>query len=198
MMERGYLTLTRVRGVPLRVHWTLPLGALLFSGGRVAPGLWLGLLLIVALHEAGHALLVHRAGLVYLGVDLSGFGGRCRWVGQPTAIQRAWIAWGGVLAQLVLLATTLASIALFGAPGSPFLADLTYALVTTNLILVALNLVPLKPLDGAEAWPLFRHLASERARRRKWKKKLTQPAPQTLREALAEADREARERDGRG
>lgn len=75
MMDRGYLTLMRVRGVPLRLHWTLPLGALLLSGGRLEPGLWLGIVLVIALHEAGHALVVHRAGLVNLGVDLTASAG---------------------------------------------------------------------------------------------------------------------------
>ncbi len=194
-MERGYLTLMRVRGVPVRAHWTLPLGALLFSGGRIAPGLWLGLLLVVLLHEAGHALIVSRVRLVNLGVDLTGFGGRCRWAGHPTEIQRALIAWGGVLAQLVVLALALAARAILGAPSTPLLSDLVDALITTNAILIAINLIPMKPLDGAEAWPLFGHLARERARRRKWKQKLSHP--QTLREALADADRESRERDGR-
>src|SRR5690606_38943391 len=66
MLERGYFTLFSVCGVPVRAHWTLPLGALLLSGGRMAPGLWLGVLLVIALHEAGHALLVHRYRLVNL------------------------------------------------------------------------------------------------------------------------------------
>lgn len=189
-MEGGYLTIMRVRGVPVRLHWTLPLGALLFSGGRVAPGLWLGLVLVVALHEAGHALVVHRAGLVNLGVDLTGFGGRCRWAGYPSEIQRALVAWGGVLAQLALLVVTLVSVWIVGSPEAPFLSDLVHAFSTTNAILIALNLIPLKPFDGAEAWPLFGHLARERARRREWKRKLSRP--QTLREALDEADERKR------
>jgi Zn-dependent protease len=186
MMERGYLTLFRVRGVPVRAHWTLPLGALLLSGGRVAPGLWVGVLLVVALHEVGHALLVHRFGLVNLGLDLTGFVGRCRWAGHPSEVQRAAIAWGGVLAQLALLIPAIAVALFVPLPQSAFLADLLEAFTRTNAILIAFNLIPIKPLDGAEAWPLFGHLRRRRARVAKWKQKL---APQTLREALDEADR---------
>ncbi len=194
MMDRGYWTVMRVRGVPIRLHWTLPLGALLFSGGRIAPGLWLGIFLVIALHEAGHAALVHRAGLVNLGVDLTGFGGRCRWAGSPTRVQRAVIAWGGVLAQLALFVLTVVAVAIFGAPRSAFLADLVGAFELTNLLLVAINLIPLKPLDGAEAWSLFGLLARRRRPRRRPPKK---PAkPQTLGEALADADRQAREERG--
>lgn len=190
MFERGYLTLFRVRGVPVRAHWTLPLGALLLSGGRMAPGLWLGVLLVIALHEAGHALLVHRARLVNLGVDLTGFGGRCRWTGRPSEVQRSVIAWGGVLAQLALLIPALLVAWLAGPSESAFAAHLLEAFTRINAILIVLNLLPFQPLDGAEAWPLFGHLRRARANERRWKEKLARP--QTLREALDEADRERR------
>jgi Zn-dependent protease len=32
----------------------------------------------------------------------------------------------------------------------------TSTLTTTNLIVIALNLLPVRPFDGAEAWQLFR------------------------------------------
>jgi Zn-dependent protease len=175
MMERGYLSVGRLFGVPLRLHWTLPLGALLLSGGRLAPGLWVGVLVILLAHEAGHALLVRRVGLTNLGIDLTGIGGRCRFAGHATPRQRSIVAWGGVLVQLAILVPALA-VSLFVDVPPGFAADLLHALTRANAILLAVNLLPVEPLDGAEAWRLFRHL---RARRRK----------ETLREALAEADR---------
>lgn len=187
MLERGYFTLFSVRGVPVRAHWTLPLGALLLSGGRLAPGIWLGVLLVVALHEAGHAFFVHRFRLVNLGVDLTGFGGRCRWAGYPSEVERAAIAWGGVLAQLALLLPAVVVAWLLPPLGSPFVTQLLDAFTRINAILIAINLLPIPPLDGAEAWPLFKHLARARSRKQKWKRKLREP--QTLREALDEADR---------
>lgn len=198
-MERGYLRLFRLRGIPIRVHWTLPLGVLFFSGGRIAPGLWLGIVALIVLHELGHAFLVHRSGLVNLGIDITGFGGRCQWAGSPTPTQRALIAWGGVLAQLALLAVTGLAVLVLGRPTTPFLADVVHAFVTTNLFLMAINLIPFRPLDGAEAWPLFGHLAKSWRRRREWKRRVTKAqkdardAPaQTLEEALREAERRGR------
>lgn len=188
MMDRGYLTLMRVRGVPLRLHWTLPLGALLLSGGRFAPGLWLGIVLVIALHEAGHALVVHRVGLVNLGVELTGFGGRCLWAGHPTPVQRALVAWGGVLAQLALFLAMVPITLLIDLPPSGFVPDLVDAFTRANAFLMIVNLLPIAPLDGKEAWPLFTHLWRDRARRRKWKQKLSKE-PQTLREAFEEAKR---------
>jgi Zn-dependent protease len=195
MFDRGYLTLLRVRGVPVRAHWSLPLAMLLVAGLRVAPGAWLGVLLVVVLHELGHAYLVHRVGLVNLGIDLTGFGGRCRWAGAPSPRDRSLVAWGGVLAQLVVLAGA-APLALWLVPSaSPFVNDLLDALTRVNLFLIVLNLIPFPPLDGAEAWPFLGHWRSERRRKRAWKDRLSRPAeeprePETLREALARADRD--------
>ena len=146
VLETGYLTLFRIRDVPVRAHWSLPIGMIFFTGGRLAPGLWLG--------------------------------------------ERALVAWGGVLAQLPILVVTLAVVAALGSPTQPFLADLVYAFTVTNAILIGLNLIPLGPLDGKEAWPLFGLWWKKRRRERRWKQKVTAPdRPQTLREALDEADR---------
>lgn len=187
MLDRGYLTLMRVRGVPVRLHWTLPLGALLLSGGRFAPGVWLGILGVILIHEVGHALLVRAVGLVNVGIDLTGFGGQCRYVGSPTPTQRSIVAWGGVLAQLVVLALAIGALAIFGAPESAFLADLAHACTRANAFLIVINLIPIRPLDGAEAWPLFAHLWRDRRRRRRWRQGFDRR--QTLREALDDADR---------
>jgi stage IV sporulation protein FB len=172
MMERGYLTLFRVRGVPLRAHWTLPIGALLFSGGRFAPGTWLGVLAIILLHELGHAFVVNRVGLVNLGIDVTGFGGATRWAGHPTPRQRALVAWGGVFAQLIVLAI-VAPIVWLAGPFGGFLGDLAYAFTYSNVFIMAFNLIPIRPFDGAEAWPLLPHLFRDWRRTRRWKKKLT-------------------------
>lgn len=175
-MERGTLRVGRLLGAPLRLHWSLPLAPLLLSGGRWAPGAWLGVLALLLLHELGHALLVRRVGLTLLGIDLSGLGGRCRFAGEPTPRQRAVVAWGGVLAQALVLAPALLVRLAFDVP--PGLGvDLLDALVRANLILIALNLLPVPPLDGAEAWRLVR-LPRRRSAR-----------GQTLRQAFDEAAR---------
>jgi len=154
VLERGYLSLGRVRGVPFRVHWTTPLGALVFGGFEFAPAFWLAFFALVVVHELGHAALARRTGNRVLGIDVTGFGGVCRWAGLPSPYDRARIAWGGVLAQALLLLPAVA-LALFTPLGTTrWGGELLGALTTTNVLLMAVNLLPFAPLDGAEAWPL--------------------------------------------
>jgi Zn-dependent protease len=169
-MRGGYLTIGRWRRAPVRLHWTLPLVALIFGQGAFAPGFWLGFVLIVLIHELGHAALVRRCRCAVVSIDVHGMGGVCRWSGDPTRIQRAWIAWGGVLAEIIALIATYAVIAVFGPPETAFTIQLAAAFTTTNIWMIAFNLLPMPPLDGAEAWKLpgllfrrWRRRAQERA-----------------------------------
>ena len=148
MLDRGYLTLARFRGAPIRLHWSLALGVLFVSGLEFAPGRWLGYVLVILLHELGHAALAKAYRMQVLEVMLHGMGGHCRYAGQPTPFERAVIASGGILAQLVILAIAL-PLSFFLVEG-PLTAGLFDALVRTNVILMVLNLIPIAPLDGAE------------------------------------------------
>jgi len=161
----GYLTLGRWRGAPVRAHWSLPLGALVFGQGRFVPGFWLGFFLLVLIHELGHAALVRRYGHRVVSIDVHALGGACCWSGEATAIDRARIAWGGVLAQGVALAIAAAAIALAGPPETALASQLAGAFTSTNVWLIAINLIPVAPLDGAEAWKLFRLLTARRRSR---------------------------------
>jgi stage IV sporulation protein FB len=152
MFENGYLEIGKVRGVPVRLHWTLPIGMLLFGG--LSPAVWLGFAALVLLHEAGHAYLVRRYRLPVRSIDLTGFGGLTRWTGATTEYQRSVIAWGGVAAQALLLVATLLVVLVTGWPTSWVGHALASVFIRTNLVIMALNLLPIPPFDGAEAWRL--------------------------------------------
>jgi Zn-dependent protease len=158
----GYLRLGRWGGAPVRAHWTIPVGAFFFGGGRVVPGFWAGFFLIVLIHELGHALVVRRSRCKVISIDVHGLGGVCRWAGEPTAIQRAKIAWGGVNAQMVALLFAAAALYALGRPEDPFGAQLAHAFTVGNVWLIGINLIPVPPLDGAEAWKLPRLLWNRR------------------------------------
>src|SRR5512138_2215541 len=140
MLKGGYLSLGRVAGARVRAHWTLPIGALIFGGGRISLGYLTGFVLLVLVHEVGHAVVIRKRGYRPTGIDLHGVGGLCRWTGDPTALDVATIAWGGVWAQGVLLVATLAATNLLGMPSERFYAELVFAFTWTNLWMMGLNL----------------------------------------------------------
>lgn len=190
---------------------------LLFGRFQFVPGFWLGYLLIVGLHEMGHAFLARRMGLTAYSIDIHALGGQCRFGGASISPwQHAVVAWGGVIAQAILLAIALA-ISIVPLAGGPFLAQLLGALIGTNLTIMLLNLAPFPPLDGAQAWrilPLWRERRERRAAKRAQARLEVQPAPrdelelgpideaavrETVKRALSEASRQARpgrRRDG--
>ena len=170
MFSKGYLTIGRFGGARIRVHWSTPIGMLVFTGflrdPRFAPGAWIGFLLVVLIHELGHAVAVALSRQRVIAVDAYALGGLCHWDGCPSPMQRAMIAWGGVIAQAVLALGTLLTLALLGQPSRVFTADLANAFLDANLWMILVNLVPVPPLDGAEAWRIVPILAARRRRRR--------------------------------
>lgn len=158
MLVDGYFRVGRLAGVDLRLHWSVPVGAIVFGGLHLEPILWLAFLGVILVHDLGHALLIRACGSRLSGVDLAGFGGQCRFRGKADALEHATIAWGGILAQGVLLVATLLLAASFGPVTGRALGLVEYAFVEVNLWIVAINLLPFPPLDGARAWRLFPEL----------------------------------------
>lgn len=158
MLVEGYFRVGRLAGVDYRLHWSVPVGALVFGSLRFEPILWLAFMGVIVVHELGHASCVKSAGFRVIGIDLTGFGGQCRWRGSANSLEHAVIAWGGVAAQVVLLLSTLAFSWVAGAPTSQWGVLVHYAFVEINLWVILMNLLPFPPLDGARAWRLFPEL----------------------------------------
>jgi Zn-dependent protease len=158
MLDNGYFRVGRLVGVELRFHWSVPVGALVFGSLRFEPVLWLAFMGVILVHELGHAALVKSLGFRVVAIDLTGFGGQCRWRGSANALEHAWVAWGGVLAQAGLLVSTLLTEALVGPPESGWGVLVSYGFININLWIIAMNLLPFPPLDGVRAWGLFREL----------------------------------------
>ncbi|HEU4579395.1 MAG TPA: hypothetical protein VFS67_14135 [Polyangiaceae bacterium] len=160
MLDRGYLRVVRLRGAELRVHWSVLAAVALAGRLRFEPVIWGGLLAVILGHQLGHALAVAVAGGTLLGLDTTGVGGSCRWRGAGSLLERAWVAWGGMLLQAVLLALALAFSEQLAA--SPAGSQLRFCFVELNLAILAVNLLPLPPLDGALAWRIFGALRDSR------------------------------------
>ncbi|MGE0328758.1 MAG: hypothetical protein AB7S68_40965 [Polyangiaceae bacterium] len=144
--------------MPIYAHFSLPLIALLAGGFEFRPYLWLGTLLVVLIHELGHVVLLRRYRLPVLALNLHGVGGDVHTNEWITPWQRCVVAWGGVLAQLSIF-VVLGGLARLKLVSHEVKAhDLYEALVGANLLIALVNLLPLPPLDGAEAWKLPRFL----------------------------------------
>lgn len=144
----------------------MALGAFIFGGYRFAPAFWLAFVLLVLIHELGHAFMARGLGHAPLGVEVTGFGGLCRWDGSRASdLHRSLVAWGGVLAQGVLWVITYVYTVVAGPPSSMAEYHIVSAFTRTNVFLILINLLPIPPLDGAQAWQLLSHLGSLRRKR---------------------------------
>jgi stage IV sporulation protein FB len=163
--EGGNLVVGKLAGIPIRLHWSTPLAFIIVGGFAFRPVLWAVTLGLILVHELGHAFVVRLVGARVVAVDVGGYGGLCHWRGDPGAVARALIAWGGVFAQLALWAAATAAL-LAWTPATSWQWEIAFALTTGNLRLAAINLLPIPPLDGSKAWPLFPALLTAFRRRR--------------------------------
>jgi Zn-dependent protease len=164
--ENGYLHIGEVLGAPVRLHWSIPIGAVVLGRFRFVPWFWAAFLVLVLIHELGHAIMVRAAKARVLSIDAHGAGGVCWWQGDVSDIWRALIAWGGVLAQAVVLACAYAWLVFVGYPTTSIGAGFADAFTNSNLWLIAINLIPIPGFDGAEAWRLFPAIVRWRRERR--------------------------------
>jgi Zn-dependent protease len=130
---------------PLRLHWSLLLGAALFCALQPRPLLLLGYGAVLLAHVLGHALGVAGTPLRVQGVLLHALGGELLGEGQVSPLRRSLIALCGVGAQAALLLVALLV---------PMPDDLREAFIRRNGVVLLLNLIPIRPLDGALAWKL--------------------------------------------
>ncbi len=151
-MANWALKIGQWRGVPIRVHASVPIGLFIFSGFRFLPVWWACSLGLVLLHEFGHTLVVRLVGARATEIMLTGFGGHCAWEGEVSPLGRAAIACGGIAAQLVLLILALLLHAFDLVPAGNSAATVLAAATMSNAWLIGVNLLPIAPLDGAEAW----------------------------------------------
>jgi len=130
---------------PLRLHWSLLPGAALFCALQPHPLLLAGYAAVLAAHVLGHALATAGTQARVDGVMLHAFGGELLGEGAVGPVRRSLIALGGVAGQAALIALAL----LLTLP-----PDLHDAFTRRNGIFLLLNLIPIRPLDGALAWKL--------------------------------------------
>jgi len=174
--RKGCLVIKLSGAIPVvRIHWTALVLAVIISGFSLRPIAWLAVLVVILIHELGHAAAVLNARATVVAIRMDALGGCCEWAGQVTRAQRLAIAWGGVLAQLLLFGGAIVGLRFIGPSVSEFWGDILPFLLQWNLILIALNLLPVKPLDGYDAWRLLWMAVQDwrRQRRRSRRQRLT-------------------------
>ena len=166
--RKGCLVINLSGAIPVvMIHWTALALAVIVTRFRFEPVAWLAVLFVILIHELGHAAAVLKARADVVAIRMDALGGCCEWVGGVTRAQRLLIVWGGVLAQLILFGIALAATIFIGPYISDFLYPFLHILLQWNLILVALNLLPIKPLDGYDAWRLLSMTLKDWRRRRR-------------------------------
>lgn len=151
MIKRSYL-LTRVMGIPVRVHITL---IILLIIAAFHYGFWgviymAGLFTSVALHELGHSWVAIRKGCRVREIMLLPIGGVAKMERLPSKpVDEFLIAVAGPLTSLALAGIFL----LLTATG--FLMMLFASLAGINLMLGLFNLLPSFPMDGGRIFRAF-------------------------------------------
>jgi Zn-dependent protease len=165
MIQRSYL-LTKVMGIPVRVHITLvillPFLALQFAPWFGRAGFLFGLLcaagvfVCVGLHELGHSWVAIRKGCHVREIMLLPIGGVAKMSSLPSRpLDEFLVAFAGpaTSAALALLCRLIGG--LFVALGLAPLAILFFILSAVNLALFLFNLLPSFPMDGGRIFRAF-------------------------------------------
>jgi hypothetical protein len=122
--RRSELTLFRLFGAPVLVHWTvllIVLLALLFSRDPlVLSAGFAAYLSLILVHEIGHACIARLNRLRVHELLVFPLHGWCRYQAGRTRGQDIAVAWGGVAAQAVLFAVAVALSILAPNPGGRF------------------------------------------------------------------------------
>ncbi len=169
-MLSGSLTVARIAGIPIRVHWTFLILLLWIGasgakqGGTLASGVTsasfvLAIFLCVVLHELGHALVARGYGVRTRDITLLPIGGVASLERIPEKpSQELAVAVAGplvnvVIAALIVLLTGLAwresLVALLAVDSPSFhLGHFLASLAALNIWLVVFNLIPAFPMDG--------------------------------------------------
>jgi len=159
-MRIGRLThVAQVGGVDVYVHWSILAFAVVILAGtrRQLTSTLIGMaayLALLILHESGHLFMARRRGYRAFSMALYPIFGLASFEAPDSRIDRALIAWGGVLAQAVVAVPLTLYIILAGyTPFEPVNAALVI-LGGYSLVVAAFNLLPIRPLDGSRAWDI--------------------------------------------
>jgi Zn-dependent protease len=157
--NRGYLSISSVKGVPVLFHWSLFLWLPIYMA-QGASVLQLALsfaafVMLMVAHEAGHAIAARRVHVRVHSIKLFMMHGLCEFDLPKYKIDHILIAWGGVLAQAVVFAVAFLldfSLTHVAPYADAMLQPMLVVFIPVNCLIAIINLIPLNGLDGFLAW----------------------------------------------
>jgi Zn-dependent protease len=161
-----------VFGARVHVHWSalaVIIGILVLSIrdpviGVVTACSYFG---IILLHECGHAYLTRVFGYHPSDVYLGCVHGRCEYEAPYDERAEAMIAWGGVVAQLLVAVPLITLAQLFPLASVPGFGPVVIFLGYVSIAVALINLAPSRGFDGSMAWRLFPILWADRKSRKR-------------------------------
>jgi Zn-dependent protease len=172
----------RIFGAPIYIHWSVLVVVCLLALSAIGSPVFAAIAIssylgIIAIHECGHAFVAKRLGYQVYSIQIAFLHGRCEYAAPRQEWDGIAIAWGGVLAQLLIAIPVLILAGVLGQFEPSYLGPVVVMLGYLNLMIALVNLAPVRGLDGAIAWRIVPLLwtrkrsrsATERAQR-KWKR----------------------------
>ena len=152
--------IVRFRGVPVYVHWSVLLIAILILlnvihrpvSSLLGLTAYLGVLLI---HESGHLIAAQRMRCEVFSIKLYPIFGITNFEAPWSKFDHCVIAWGGVIAQAVVALPVIGRLVLFGYTRFEPVNAVLVLLGFFSLGVAVFNLLPIPPLDGATAWAII-------------------------------------------
>jgi Zn-dependent protease len=153
--------IVRVRGVDVYIHWTVFLIAglwLLAAVGEPWPTTLVCMvcyLAILFIHECGHLIAAQRRGCKVFDIKLYPIFGLTHYEMPWSRFDHCVIAWGGVVAQMVVAFPLIIWVWVFGYTSIGMINAVLSILGFVSLGIAVFNLLPVAPLDGSVAWGLI-------------------------------------------
>lgn len=158
------LTIRGPFGVPVHLHWSVLLGGLIpcvYVGFSIVdiPFFTVAFVLLVGVHEFGHALAAKLLGLEVFEVQINITGGRCRYE-LPSIIWKAlFVTSAGILAQVILLLIAIIYSAMVGYESGRVTSCFLLVFTFINALVLIVNVIPAKifaglSTDGLILWKL--------------------------------------------
>lgn len=170
MAIKKFTEIMEIKGVPVYVHWSLfVVAVLIFLGAIERPAetvaAWTAFFSLILIHECGHMVVAQRKGYQVVAIELYPILGFCRYQQPWSRYDSSLIAWGGVAAQALVAVPIVIWISIFGFTRSDAANVAMAILGYYSLVLAVFNLIPVAPLDGAKAWYLIPEMI-KRARKK--------------------------------